>query len=129
MPGLEVFQSLIQQASARGSRSTALNPLQWTIAILLAGISGSIWAGSPNWVSILLAVLTGVTVTVYLSAYVFLLLKDRDALRSERFTLSKLAIEKGLIGDNLTGLFEEAEIGSGAMIESQEPTDDEEGEK
>ena len=30
--------------------------------------------------------------------------QDPDYLRSERFSLSKLAIERGLYGDSLTGL-------------------------
>ena len=40
---------------------------------------------------------------VYVFSYVYLLFKDRDALRSERFTLSKIAMEKGYYGDSLTG--------------------------
>jgi hypothetical protein len=39
----------------------------------------------------------------FLVAYFILLFVDRDALRSERFTLSKLAIEKSVTGDSLRG--------------------------
>jgi len=42
-------------------------------------------------------------VVAYLVAYFVLLFVDRDALRSERFTLSKLAIEKSVTGDSLKG--------------------------
>ena len=39
-----------------------------------------------------------------LFAYVFCLFKDRDALRSESFSLRKMEIEKGLYGDSDMGL-------------------------
>lgn len=29
---------------------------------------------------------------------------DRDSLRSEKFTIQKLAIEKGIMGDDVTGI-------------------------
>jgi hypothetical protein len=49
---------------------------------------------------------------VFLVAYGYLLLKNPDALRSENFTLSKLAIEKGLVGDNISGLHQPPAIDS-----------------
>ncbi|HTL73204.1 MAG TPA: hypothetical protein VL863_07860, partial [bacterium] len=33
-------------------------------------------------------------------AYIFLLKREPDALRSESFALSKMAIERGLVGDS-----------------------------
>ena len=51
----------------------------------------------------LLAIFACLILTVYLFAYVYLMLKDRDALRSERFTLSKMAIERSITGDSLRG--------------------------
>jgi hypothetical protein len=45
----------------------------------------------------------GVVLVVFLAAYVFLLIKNPDALRSEEFSLSKMALEKGLIGDTTSG--------------------------
>jgi hypothetical protein len=44
-------------------------------------------------------------IALYGTAYVFCLLKDRDALRSESYSLHKLAIEQGLLGDSTTGMF------------------------
>lgn len=40
---------------------------------------------------------------LYLFAYTYCLFKDRDALRTERYSIQKLAIEKGFVGDSLTG--------------------------
>ena len=50
------------------------------------------------------------SVSIYLLSYVYYALKNPDALRSERFTLSKMAIEKNLIGDDKAGLLEIAEF-------------------
>ncbi len=43
---------------------------------------------------------------MYLAAYIFFMIRSPDALRSEKFTLSKLAIEHSAKGDNLSGLIE-----------------------
>ena len=40
------------------------------------------------------------TFILFLFAYVFCLLKDRDALRSEKFSIRKMEIERGIYGDN-----------------------------
>jgi hypothetical protein len=61
---------------------------------------------APGWVTVLLAMFTALVFLVYLASYSFLLVKDRDALRSERFTLSKLAIERSITGDNLSGFLD-----------------------
>lgn len=104
---MELMRHVLEGASAKGARSTALHSLQWGIGLLLAGIPASVLAQSPEWVIIVIVVLLSLVIAVYILAYLFLLFTDRDALRSEQFTLSKMAIERGLIGDNLTGLLEE----------------------
>lgn len=43
---------------------------------------------------------------IYLASYIIYALKNPDALRSEKYTLSKMAIEKNLIGDDISGLIE-----------------------
>jgi hypothetical protein len=47
----------------------------------------------------------GLTVLLYLGAYLYCLCKDPDALRSEKYLITKLAIKKGY-GDSFTGLLE-----------------------
>jgi hypothetical protein len=101
---VETFKELLTQASARGSRSTALHPLGWALGIILAALPACLWAHAPDWLLIGLGVSAALMVILYAGAYIYLLISDRDALRSERFTLSKLAIEKGLVGDNISGL-------------------------
>lgn len=43
---------------------------------------------------------------VFLGAYIYLLLRDPDALRSEEFSLNKMALEKGLVGDSTHGFID-----------------------
>jgi hypothetical protein len=66
---------------------------------------GPYW-GAPGWALISLAGFLGVTVATYLISYVIYAIKNPDALRSEKYTLSKMAIEKNLIGDSTAGLIE-----------------------
>jgi hypothetical protein len=106
MPGIELIRSFLQQASSQGSRSTALNPLGWALAIVLTALLGASVAHLPPWILSFLVVFASVLIAAYLVAYFFLLVKDRDALRSERFHLSKMAIERSITGDNLAGFLE-----------------------
>lgn len=104
MPGYEFVRDLFEQASGQGSRSTVLKPLGWLMAILLAGTMGTFYVGAPIWVGVMLSVLAVVTTVAYLSAYGYFMFRSPDALRSETFTLHKMAIERGLLGDDLHGL-------------------------
>jgi hypothetical protein len=105
MPTLNAFVSLLQQASAQGTRSTILNPLGWFFAISVAGLLGSVRYNSSIWIQILLACFTALAGLLYLGSYVFCLLTKReDLLRTEKFLIQQLAIEKGFRGDSLTGV-------------------------
>ena len=106
----DLFRSILQQATSHGARSTALNPLAWALAIVLSSLAFiSRVTALPAWVLILLGSCAGVLVVAFLIAYFILLFKDPDALRSERFTLSKMALEKSVTGDSLVG-FSNAEL-------------------
>jgi hypothetical protein len=76
------------------------------IALLLSSTLLCFYLNSPSWVGITLVVLSVLSALLYLMAYVYFMFKDRDALRSERYSIQRLAIEKGLIGDSLYGLFD-----------------------
>ena len=85
------------------AKSTVLKSLGWLLFLLLtATVSASKFSAQP-WLTIFLAIMTGLTVLVYLAAYIYFALTDSDALRSEKFTLQKIGIEHGYIGDDLTG--------------------------
>lgn len=112
-----LLQSLLHRASAQGSRSSVLGPLIWTAAVLMASLVGLAVAESPNWLPIFIAVLAGMAIVGILAAFAYFARKDPDSLRSERFMLTKLALEKSksVKGDNLTGLVE-------AIISERQPS-------
>src|SRR2546425_7123831 len=55
MPPIKLIQALLQQAIAEGSRSTALKPLGWLLAMLLPSTLFSAWQKSSSWLTIFLA--------------------------------------------------------------------------
>ncbi len=110
MPFDFLFKELLQEASTSGSRSTALKPLTWLVGILVAGVV-SLAAYNPTfWLLVVVVALLAVVVVVFLGSYIYFMVKNPDALRSERFTLSKMKIEKNLIGDDKSGLKEISEF-------------------
>lgn len=97
------FATFFQQATAHGSRSTVLRPLSWFLGICVTAVIASVEAKAPSWVTILFGSMCGASAILFLVAYVYCLFSDRDALRSERYSIQKLALEKGY-GDNFIGL-------------------------
>ena len=87
------------------SKSTVLRPLSWLSTICAAAILGAVRFNAPNWLIIVLAVSFCMTLALYLGAFVYCLATDKDSLRTERYSIQKLAIEKGLRGDSTVGLF------------------------
>ena len=61
--------------------------------------------------------MTVVTFALFVGAYIYCLFHDREALRSETYSIQKLAIEKGFLGDSVTGMFEVDEDASGKLID------------
>ena len=112
------IRALLQQASAEGSRSTALKPLGWLVGILCAATIALFSLLNPLslWVAIAFVALTTVAVMGYMAAYFYLMIKDRDALRSERYSIQKLAIEKAIVGDNLSGTLQTDEIDTPKLL-------------
>lgn len=108
MPGTEGISQLLKKSAASGSRSTVLSPLGWLVAIEFAGLAGALRYAAPPWILQTLVGLIVVSVLLYMAAYVFFGHKSPDLLRTERFSLSKLAIEKSVRGDNLAGLLDPA---------------------
>jgi hypothetical protein len=106
MPAPELIRAFLSQATASGARSTALQPLGWLAGILIVGLAIVPFRNAPSWLLILLAGLLVCCVVLYLLSYIYFAFKNPDALRSETFTLSKMALEKNLIGDNRVGLLE-----------------------
>lgn len=73
-------------------------------ALILAAVVSPVIA--PTWVQVFFVCCTGAVLFAMLGAFVHFARKDPDALRSESFGLSKLRIERGLVGDSRAGLRE-----------------------
>lgn len=76
------------------------------LGICVTAVVACVEAKAAAWLLILFGVASAVTVLLYLCAYLYCLVKDRDALRTETYSIQKLALEKGYVGDKLTGLIE-----------------------
>lgn len=121
LPGPQFLRALMQRNTAEGSRASALTPLGWLLAILVPGSMGSFYWELPVGVGGALLAAAGVTTLIYVGSFLYLLINNPDALRSERFTLEKLAIEKGLYGDDLTGFFPANALNGNQAIQHDEP--------
>lgn len=110
MTAPQFIKALLQQATEEGARSTALKSLGWLLAMFIPATLACFYWHFPDWIRLAASIVTGVIVIVYLGSYIFLLFMDRDALRSERYSLTKLAIEKGVYGDSLTGIIDAKEL-------------------
>lgn len=96
----------LQRALASGSRSTVLKPLAWLIGLCASASIASFSFSSPVWLGSMFGVLGGVTIVLYFVSYIYFGITDKDALRSERYSIQKLAIQRGLVGDDDVGYIE-----------------------
>lgn len=104
------------RARASESRSSALAPLNPLSSVLVGALLVLVLVKAPTW---LLGVVAGfllVIVVTFVSSYLFLLRHNVEALRSESFTLEKLRIDRGLLGDTSTGFNDPA--AGGELAES-----------
>lgn len=120
---LVIPPNFISHASAQGARSTALHALQWVLGLLLSALPFLVWAGAPLWILVTAMSAIVVVLLVFLVTYVYLLFRNPDALRSENFTLSKLAMDKGLLGDTTSGFYDPQRTPSGSSNALTLPTD------
>jgi hypothetical protein len=100
------FWSKIAQQVAGGSRTDVLRSLIWPNALLLGAL---VWAGTrgaPMFILVLLSALLVLFMLLYGGAYIAFGRIDPNLLRSERFNLEKMAIERGVYGDSTKGLLE-----------------------
>jgi len=101
--GLGVIKAFLEQATAKGTRATVLKPIGWMMVILVSATLSSFYFKAPPWLGVMFAVFACLTMVLYLLAYTYCLFTDKDALRSETYSIQKLAIEKGFVGDDIMG--------------------------
>ncbi|MBS1509835.1 MAG: hypothetical protein JST86_03290 [Bacteroidetes bacterium] len=104
--GINLIRELLHRSDSSGSKSTILKPLTWLVSILIGGVILLQKVNTPAWLTVFFCIIVSLAVLIFFFAYIFCLFKDRDALRSEKYSIQKMAIEKGIYGDNITGIHE-----------------------
>ena len=118
MSQAQMLHAILQQISSEGKRSTAMQPLIWLLGILLFGTLSSFYLALPAWVGKVLMGLLVLIILVFVGVYIYFMLTNSDALRSEKYSLNKLAIEKSVVGDDLTGILTESSTVDNVFIEN-----------
>jgi len=59
------------------------------------------------------------TIILYAISFVICFFVDRDALRSEGYTLNKMAIEHKLLGDSSAGMFDPKDVTNAPPVSKQ----------
>lgn len=111
------FLQTLQQALQRNAKSTVLKSLGWLIALLLPATILASRYGMDKWLVVMFAVLDCLAILVYIAAYIFFALKDPEQLRSEKYSIQKMAIQHGFIGDDISGFFKVSKIGNVPVLE------------
>lgn len=111
LPIVELFKTFLEQSSVKGSKSTVIQPLCWGLVILIGGIVLlSELEKIPGFILTAMGIAIIIDLLLIFSAFVYFGIKNPDCLRSERFALQKLTIERGgLVGDSEQGFFEPKE--------------------
>lgn len=117
----KIFASLSQQMTATLSRSDVLRALVWPMGILMAATLGLVVGHAPTWMLILFSTMTALAFILYGASFVFCLIKDRDALRSETYSIKKMAIAQGVYGDNKMGLIDVPTTSVARIIDEADP--------
>lgn len=82
------------------SKSTALSPILWMLGVFFTGTGSLYWITGKEVVLYFGFAIIVIILIFALYAYNHFMKTDPDCLRSEKFKLSKMAMEKGHIGDN-----------------------------
>jgi hypothetical protein len=112
---MQLVSHLREQMHATLSRSDILKPFAWLVGILASAFCISLFTKPPEWVLVTLVLTLIAAVLLYGFASIFCLFHDRDALRSEKYSLQKMALEHNLIGDSTAGLFDPEETSQTAI--------------
>jgi hypothetical protein len=85
--------------------------LYWFAGIFLTALIGAIRLNAPHWIDVVIVGILCACCCLFLAAYVYFAMKNPDALRSERYGLSKMALQMSRLGDTAKG-FEIKEVKS-----------------
>lgn len=119
---LQFAASLREQMHATLSRSDVLKALVWPTGLLMSSLVALVFGNAPTWMLVIFVILLVLDLLLYGSAYVFCLFNDRDSLRSEKYSLHKLAIERGIFGDDKNGIIDIEEPPQGKLLPHNAPS-------
>jgi Na+/pantothenate symporter len=100
-----MIHQLFQKSDSSGSRSTILKPLTWLISLLIGGLLLTLSINPNSWLIFYFVSFITIALIAFFYVYFFCLYKNPDAIRSEKYSIQKMAIEKGIYGDNISGTF------------------------
>lgn len=113
----QIYKDFVEKSNH--SKSTILKPLGWLLAILVPLFSASYYLKADNWISYSIATLIFIVIVIYLTIYIHAYFKNPELLRSEKYTLTKMAIEKSTFGDSTSGIVEIGKITTNKSIEGK----------
>lgn len=122
-------KDFLRLADIGRSRSSILNQLQWTMAILIAGIVAFQLAHAPSWLSIFLAVLLALDAAVFFIAFLYFMLKRPHSLRSESFDYKMSELIQRRAAEMDAGLYEEVSVVTELKAQAASDRDQTEGQK
>jgi hypothetical protein len=98
---------ILRQAATPGVRGNVVSGLGWMSVVLVAAVSASSKWSQWDWVTLVVVWFCGAYLIAYLFLYIFLLVRDPESLRTERFVLEMKKIDKGELGDSEAGIVPE----------------------
>lgn len=101
---MDYLKHILQHAKSFGSRSSILSVLAWIFGTLFFSITLAGVLKAETWLLIAMFLLLVVVLISILVAFFYCLFTgNTDILRSEKFVIEKLAIEKQVASDSVTG--------------------------
>ncbi len=101
---IDFFNVLIQHSDVSGTKSHILKPITWVMGIIIGALVYlAPKPSTPSYILIGLGVLLILAFFLGGYTYFYCLRENPDALRSESYVISKMAIERGLVGDSSLG--------------------------
>lgn len=86
---LNFIKELMVRTDNSGEKSTILKPLTWLISILVGSMILANYLNLPKWIIIMFSIIVALIIILFIFSYVYCLFTDRDALRSEKFSIQK----------------------------------------
>ena len=103
-------------------RATPLKPAVWMTGVLVWATVVGLFLHVPTWGAVFLCGLTGVSFLFYLVSYIYLLAVDRNALRSERYRVPRVARERGVEGPRI-GAVQQGSSGTPIVEENRQSSE------